>query len=126
MAPSAGFDRDELEAFFRRDVDSDTYDGITSIPHVREPLESLALTLELANLAPDDDAVCWLEVAVLEPLLELHWKALGDAVDRALAASDRLRKALSCVDLSGVPSRVEDRWRRYVSPDDDIGHRPRD
>ncbi len=53
MSPPAGFDPQELEAFVRRDVDSDTYHGIASIPHDRAPLDALALSLELAALAPD-------------------------------------------------------------------------
>jgi hypothetical protein len=81
----------------------------------------LELTVAVADLAPDDAALCLLGIEVLEPLAELHWRELADALDSALARSVPLRKAMSCVWLGDVPDELERRWRGHLRPEDDIG-----
>ncbi len=65
MEPRAPLDAEELDASFRKDVDSDAYYAIASIPHDHEALEALALMLDVAEVAPDDDALCWTGAVVL-------------------------------------------------------------
>jgi hypothetical protein len=119
-------DAAEIAAFFAKDEQADNYYGITSIPHDRPPAEALRLTTELADRAPTDDALCWLGVALLEPLIELHWRALGESLDRALIRSGNLRKALSCVWLSDVADELETRWYSLIQPDEHVGRRRSD
>lgn len=114
----------EVAAFFAKGEQADSYYGIMSIPHDRPAAEALRLTVAPAERAPSDEALCWLGVALLEPLIELHWRALGDAVDRALKQSPSLRKAFSCVWLSGVPAEIENRWEELIRPDEDVGRQP--
>lgn len=122
--PQLPFDEAEIAAFFSKDVDTDNYYAIQMIPHQYSPARALQLTIDLLSIAPDDDGLCWVGVVVLEPLLELHWKALSEQFDGVLSATPSLRKAYSCVYLSQVPTAVWKRWRGLLTAEDGIGSQP--
>jgi hypothetical protein len=92
------------------------------------PADGLRVAIALCDAAPDDDALCHLGVAVIEPLLDLHWKTIGDAFEAKARRNSALRKALSCALLDIRPSRagraVEQRFYALIRPDDDIGRQP--
>ena len=84
--------------------------------------------MALCDAAQDDDALCQLGVSVIEPLLDLHWKAIGDAFEAEAKRNPSIRKALSCAWLDIRPSRrgaaIEQRFYALVQPEDDIGNLP--
>ena len=93
------------------------------------PTVALRVAIALCNAAPDADALCYLGVAIIEPLLDLHWRAIGDAFDAEAKRNPAMRKALSCAWLDLRPSRagagVEQRFYELIQPEDDIGHQSR-
>ena len=92
------------------------------------PAEALRVAIALCDAAPDDDTLCTLGVAVIEPLIDLHWKAIADAFEAKAKRSSALRKALSCAWLDIRPSRagatIERRLYALIRPEDDVGRRP--
>lgn len=93
------------------------------------PADALRVAIALCDAAPDDDWLCHMGVAVIEPLLDLHWKAIGDAFEAKAKRNSAVRKALSCALLDIRPSRagraVEQRFYALIRPEDDIGRQPR-
>ena len=84
----------------------------------RSPGESLAMVLRFIDDL-DDDKLCSLGVAFVEPLLDLHWGEIGREFEVALGEHVALRKALSCAWL-----RDDDLQRELdplIGPGEDIG-----
>jgi len=53
------------------------------------------MVVRICDRAPDDSALCWIGVAFVEPLLDLHWRTIGERFERG-AKQPSLRKAYSC------------------------------
>jgi hypothetical protein len=89
------------------------------------PADALRVAIALCGAAPDDHTLCRLGVVIIEPLLDLHWKTIGDAFEVEAKRNPAVRKALSCALLDIRPSRagraVERRFYALVRPEDDIG-----
>jgi hypothetical protein len=92
------------------------------------PADALRVAIVLCEAAPDDHALCRVGVAIIEPLLDLHWKTIGGAFEVEAKRNPAVRKALSCALLDIRPSRagraVEQRFYALVRPEDDIGREP--
>ena len=126
--------REALDRVFSTDADSGVGGWVEALLPYSSfviqglPADALRVAIALCGAAPDDDALCHLGVAVIEPLLDLHWKTIGDAFEAEAKGSPALRKALSCALLDLRPSRagtaVEQRFYALVGPDDDIGRQP--
>jgi hypothetical protein len=89
------------------------------------PSAALNVLLLLCDNAPNDQALCFLGVQLVEPLLDLHWKEIGSAFETEVRRRPALRKALSCawLDLNGKAGKdFERRLRTLVGPDDHVGH----
>lgn len=85
--------------------------------------EALAMVVRLCERAPDDSALCWVGVVFVEPLLDLHWRTIGDRFEREAAKRPSLRKAYSCAWLS-LPRRgreFEARLEALIQPGEDVG-----
>lgn len=89
------------------------------------PADALRVAIALCDAAPNDDALCHLGIAVIEPLLDLHWKTIGHAFEAKAKRNAALRKALSCALLDIRPRRagraIEKRLYALMRPEDDIG-----
>lgn len=110
----------QVAAFFARDPETDRYHDLVELWRTLPADEALGVAVELANLAPDDDRLCWVGVAYLEPLVEVRWMELGSGLERALASSGRLRKAMSCVWLSDVPEETRRQIDALIGPDEQL------
>ncbi len=87
--------------------------------------EAFNAVVKLCQKAPDDAALCWIGVSFVEPLLELHWKVVGERFTREAAKSAELRKAFSCAWLH-LPRRareLEGRLEALTRPGEDVGRR---
>ena len=87
-----------------------------------DPAVSLDLVLKLCAAAPDDDALCWVGVFFVEPLLDLHWRKIGDRFHDAATRKRSVRKALSCASLTLKPAKrggIELERRLRVAVEDD-------
>jgi hypothetical protein len=123
-----------LDLVFRTDADGEDGGWVEALlPYSNfviqgPPADALRVAIALCGAAPDDDALCRLGVAVIEPLLDLHWKTIGDAFEVEAKRNSAVRKALSCALLDIRPSRtgraVERRFYALVRPEDDIGRQP--
>ena len=88
---------------------------------------ALDITLSFCETASDDDDLCWIGVNLVEPLLDLHWKAVHDRFEKAAISSANVRKALSCATLDIRPrgkrkgALVEHRLRDLIGPNENIG-----
>jgi hypothetical protein len=84
---------------------------------------ALKMVIAVCDIA-DDDALCWIGVSIIEPLLDLHWQEIGEAFEQEARRRAPLRRALSCasLDLKGPHHReAEARLMGLIEPDDDIG-----
>jgi hypothetical protein len=115
----AYFTRREIEAFFgafSRRLDRagapaplelademEEYLRVLNVAHDLPPLEALAAVEELLDEAPDDDAVSWVGAATLEPVVDLHYEALGSALEDALRRNPKLRDAFDGVITTRMP-----------------------
>jgi hypothetical protein len=97
---------------------------------------ALEVVLRACAAAPSDDALCWIGVTLVEPLLDLHWREIGEAFLRAAEGSSPVRRALSCSWHHIVEQRTRSEAERVIARDlearleaavgdeDDIGRRP--
>jgi hypothetical protein len=101
-------------------------EGPAPFGDAEDPLDQLALILQLAEASPDDPVVlCWIAVERMEALIDLHWPQVLTQVERAAAKSAALRRVISGCDFDvATPEAVRDRLSSLVGPDDDVGHRP--
>lgn len=84
-----------------------------------DPSVGLTLVLKLCGAAPNDAALCFVGVNFVEPLLDLHWKKIGERFYEAAARKRSVREALSCAWLNLKPMRrggdeLERRLRNLV------------
>jgi hypothetical protein len=96
---------------------------------------SLEVVLAACAAAPDD-RLCWIGVTLVEALLDLHWREIGELFLRAAESSRAVRRALSCSDRHIVEQytrseaervvarAVEARLEAVIGEEDDIGRRP--
>jgi hypothetical protein len=66
---------------------------------------ALPLVLKFCEAAPDDDALCWVGVNFIAPLLDLHWERIGEGFLKAASGSRNVRKAFSCAAIKLKPTR---------------------
>jgi hypothetical protein len=87
------------------------------------PDAGLTMVIAFCESAPDDDMLCWVGVALLEPLLDLH--ALKILLRFEIEARKRpaLRKAMSCCWLHVKSRKERKRLSVLLGPDDDIGRK---
>jgi hypothetical protein len=90
-----------------------------------EAAEALALVLRLCHLAQDDDMLSWIGVQFVEPLLDLHWRNIGEDFYAAASKDRAVRKALSCAWLALKPARrggrdMEQRLLALTACTDDV------
>jgi hypothetical protein len=134
-----GLPREQVEAFFAPEtwepenpslpgpefvIDTDSFYDVMNLCTSHSPRDALLACVELAAMAPDEDALCNLGIWVLEGVIEEHWRTLGEDIDEALRQHSELRTAFTCAWLSGIPKRVENRWRALIRPEDHLGHAP--
>lgn len=94
----------EIEAFFRRDVSElDEYLRVMNLAQDLPPTHALEAVGELLEHAASEDDIALVGALALEPVVELHYRALGPQLEVALRANSRLRAALRSVIASGVP-----------------------
>ena len=60
------------------------------------PMEALDVVLRICDQAPDDDALCWIGVVFVEPLLDTHWKTISVRFEAEARKRRALRVAYSC------------------------------
>jgi hypothetical protein len=60
-----------------------------------KPTAALKVLIALCENAPNDDALRLFGAQMVEPLLDLHWKQIGDAFEAEAKRKPTLRKALS-------------------------------
>ena len=100
----------EIDAFFRRDVSElDEYLRIVNLALDLSPFHALDAVEELLEHAASDDDIALVGALALEPVVELHYRALGPELEVALRANSRLRAALRSVIAPGVPGDVRAR-----------------
>jgi hypothetical protein len=109
----------QVAALFRRDEDPDTYYDITAMPHTLPPLDALRHTLWLCERAPDESALTWIGTVLIEPLVDLHWRAVGD---RLIAAAEKSRPVR--VALAGAWFHLPRRAREIEHRLDELAKRP--
>ena len=68
--------------------------------------EALSRVIEFADEAPDETYLAALAVALVEPLVDIHWAEIREPLVAGLAASANLRRAMRGSVLH-VPSDVE-------------------
>jgi hypothetical protein len=68
--------------------------------------EALQRVVELADEAPDEEHLAALAVALMEPLVDIHWQEIQSALEGALDRSARLRDVMRGCILH-VPDAVE-------------------
>src|SRR3954454_1696956 len=73
--------------------------------------EALVAFVRLADGLPDD-RLCSLGVRIIEPLVDMHWNEIGDALEAAARSHANVRKALSCT--SADDDEVNDRLHALV------------
>jgi hypothetical protein len=85
-----------------------------------EPSTALRVLTTLCENAPGDDALCFLGVRMVEPLLDLHWKEIGSGFEAEARRTPSLRQARSCawLNLKGSTGQdLEPRLRSLIEPD---------
>ena len=106
----AYLDQSEIDAFFRRDVSElDEYLRIVNLAHDLPPTHALDAVGELLEHAASEDDIALVGALALEPVVELHYRALGPQLEVALRTNSRLRAALRSVIAPGVPDDVRAR-----------------
>jgi hypothetical protein len=83
-----------------------------------QPMEAVALLVEIAEGAPGDEALAYLGAGPVEDLLRLHTdQVVVDQIEEAARRSANFRSALRCAWYDDdVPSDVRDRLRRFGDP----------
>jgi hypothetical protein len=90
-----------------------------------KPTAALKVLIALCENAPNDDALRLFGAQMVEPLLDLHWKQIGDAFEAEAKRKPTLRKALShaYLHLKGNAGRdLERRLRSLVESRGDAGY----
>lgn len=84
------------------------------------PMEALDVVLRTCDRAPDDDALCWIGVVLVEPLLDTHWKMISLRFEAEARKRRALRVAYSCA-WTHLPRQArpwEERMRNLMTRDD--------
>ncbi len=101
------FEQPEIESFFRSDVSElDTYLRVVNVAHDLPPDEALGAVVELLEYTNSEDEIALVAAFALEPVLEIHHKALRPQLENALRANPRLRAALRGAITTGLPEDV--------------------
>ncbi len=84
---------------------------------MQDPLGAVKLMVDLADAAPDDEALSYLGAGPIEELVGRFHADVVQEVDDAARQNDRFRYALRSAWLDGkVPDPVRDRLRRFGPP----------
>jgi hypothetical protein len=102
----------------------DWYSAYENLAIGGPPDVALDMILAVCDVA-DNDALCWIGVAFIEPLLDNYWETIGERLEREASRRPSLRKALSCASLHLKPYRrglaFEQRLLALIRPEEDIG-----
>ena len=100
----------EIEAFFRGDVtEVEAYLRVVNVAHDLPPAQALRAVEELLQHATSEDDIALVAAGALEPLVELHHRALEPELEEALMPNPRLRAAFRSVTTVGLPEDVRAR-----------------
>ena len=103
------------------------HDAIRRYSHIDpvhgDPAETLRSVVEVSENA-DEDELVWIAVLLIDPLLDIHWRVIGDEFEAAMRQSRKLRMAYSCAwtDVD-FPDDLGSRLDALVQEDEHIGRR---